>query len=463
MVENLNKLTFSGYGRVLRDSLPNRGFPSGAQWQESVQYFSAEGLCFYRQSAGPVYLDFELGMTVLAVRREGETAYFYLDKPVCLPAGREFAILPYQTECSVRLAQPAGAQLEVLEPVTAAENLKLGDRLRVGEIYTLFYREVESGFLFKGEQHSMFELTYVDRGSLHCVVDGNGVELHQGQLMVFGPQQWHMQYTDLDMTARFLTVSFDLESEFAARLPRLFKRAFGLGFDVLPKEGTAGKSSFKITDRDKLKKIFDAFGAEIDGTVSHHINFGVIEDDCCRASFIRGAFLAGGSVTDPEKRYHLELATPHHSVSREAYSVLLELGFTPKETQRGGNWLLYFKQADFIADFFTAIGAPGTAMNIMTAKVEKEMRNTITRRVNCDSANADKVVAAAQEQIDAIRRIVREYGIDALPEPLKDAALLRIANPEASLADLATLSYPPVTKSCLSHRLKKIMSFKPEE
>lgn len=219
MVENLNKLTFSGYGRVLRDSLPNRGFPSGAQWQESVQYFSAEGLCFYRQSAGPVYLDFELGMTVLAVRREGETAYFYLDKPICLPAGREFAILPYQTECSVRLAQPAGEQLEVLEPVTAAENLKLGDRLRVGEIYTLFYREVESGFLFKGEQHSMFELTYVDRGTLHCVVDGNGVELHQGQLMVFGPQQWHMQYTDLDMTARFLTVSFDLESEFAARLP----------------------------------------------------------------------------------------------------------------------------------------------------------------------------------------------------------------------------------------------------
>lgn len=219
MVENLNKLTFSGYGRVLRDSLPNRGFPSGAQWQESVQYFSAEGLCFYRQSAGPVYLDFELGMTVLAVRKDGETAYFYLDKPVCLPAGREFAILPYQTECSVRLAQPAGVQLEVLEPVTAAENLKLGDRLRVGEIYTLFYREVESGFLFKGEQHSMFELTYVDRGALHCVVDGNGVELRQGQLMLFGPQQWHMQYTDLDVTARFLTVSFDLESEFAARLP----------------------------------------------------------------------------------------------------------------------------------------------------------------------------------------------------------------------------------------------------
>ena len=189
----------------------------------------------------------------------------------------------------------------------------------------------------------------------------------------------------------------------------------------------------------------------------------MLEEYCCRASFIRGAFLAGGSVTDPEKRYHLELATPHHSVSRETYSVLIEMGFSPREAERGGNSLLYFKQADAIADFFTTIGATNTAMGIMTAKVEKDMRNTITRRVNCDSANADKVVNAAQEQLDAIRFIVKEYSIDALPEPLKDAALLRIANPEASLSDLAKLSYPPVTKSCISHRLKKIMSIASKE
>ena len=253
---------------------------------------------------------------------------------------------------------------------------------------------------------------------------------------------------------RIITASAD----FAARLPKLFKKAFSLGFDVLPKEGATGKQSFIINDREKLRLIFDAFGADIDGTLSHHVNFGIIEEDCCRTAFVRGAFLAGGSVTDPEKRYHLELATAHHSVSREAYSVLLELGFSPKEASRGGNSLLYFKQADAIADFFTTIGAPLTAMNVMTAKVDKEMRNTITRRVNCDSANADKVVAAAQEQLDAIRYIIREFGLDALPEPLKDAALLRIANPEASLSDLALLSFPQVTKSCLSHRLKKIMS-----
>ena len=258
---------------------------------------------------------------------------------------------------------------------------------------------------------------------------------------------------------RIITASRD----FAQRLPRLFKRAFSLSFDVLPAENTAGKSSFVITEPEKIKRIFDTYGAEVDFTLTHHVNFGVLEEDCCRAAFIRGAFLAGGSVTDPEKRYHLELATPHHSVSRETYSVLLDMGFSPREAERGGNALLYFKQADAIADFFTTIGATNTALGIMTAKVEKDMRNTITRRVNCDSANADKVVNAAQEQLEAIRHIVKEYGIDALPEPLKDAALLRIANPEASLADLARLSYPPVTKSCISHRLKKIMSLASKE
>jgi len=256
------------------------------------------------------------------------------------------------------------------------------------------------------------------------------------------------------MEIRIITASAD----FAARLPKLFKKAFNLGFDVLPKDTAAGKRSFCITDPQKIKLIFEAFGLEAQEHISHHVNFGVIEEDCCRASFVRGAFLAGGSVTDPEKRYHLELATPHHSVSRESYSLLLDLGFSPRETSRSGNSLLYFKQADAIADFFITIGASGTAMDIMTAKVEKEMRNTITRQTNCDNANIDKTIAAAQAQMDAIRAIAHEYGLDWLPEPLKDAALLRITNPEASLADLATLSYPLVSKSCLSHRLKKIMS-----
>ena len=249
-------------------------------------------------------------------------------------------------------------------------------------------------------------------------------------------------------------------AEFAQRLPKLFQKAFSVTFDALPEENGGGKRIFRIETPDKLARIWQALGYDMGQHFALHVNFALLEEEHCRAAYLRGAFLAGGSVTDPEKRYHLELATPHHSVSREMFSVLLDLGFSPKESERGGNALLYFKKADAIADFFTCIGAPVTAMGVMTAKVDKEMRNTVTRQINCDSANTDKTVAAAQAQLAAIRRIAKEYGsLDVLPEPLKDAALLRITNPEASLADLALLSYPPVTKSCMNHRLRKLMEY----
>lgn len=251
---------------------------------------------------------------------------------------------------------------------------------------------------------------------------------------------------------RIVTASED----FAERLPRLFRRAFNLGFDETPAAGRAGKSRFSVSDTDKIASIYRAFGMEPAETLSLHINLGVLENDCCRASFVRGAFLAGGSVTDPAKSFHLELATTHASVSRELSSLLFELGFEPGQARRGANCLSYLKQSETIADFLTAVGAPVAALDVMSAKVERDMRNEINRKVNCDTANADKTVAAAQAQLSAIRAVEREYGLDGLPEGLQQAALLRIANPEASLADLAQLSYPPVTKSCLSHRLKKL-------
>ena len=258
---------------------------------------------------------------------------------------------------------------------------------------------------------------------------------------------------------RIITASAD----FAQRLPRLFRRAFSLNFDYLPEDGCRGKRSFEITDEEKIAAILDTYGAEADTLVNHHVNFGVLEDEADRVAFMRGAFLAGGSVTDPEKSYHLELATPHRSVSREVYSLLLDMGFSPRETHRAGNSLLYFKQADAIADFFTVIGASGAAMEVMTAKVDKEMRNTVTRQINCDAANADKTVAAAQNQIRIIKSVIQQYGLEALDDTLRDTALLRITNPEASLADLAKLSIPPVSKSTLNYRLNKLMKLAVKE
>ena len=244
--------------------------------------------------------------------------------------------------------------------------------------------------------------------------------------------------------------------DFAERLPKLFRRAFGLEFDEVPGAG-AGKLVFTITDPAKLRQIFAAFGFSVERHVTLHVNFGILEEDCCRVSFLRGAFLAGGSVTDPAKRYHLELTTSHQKVSREVNALLLDLGFYPKDTGRNGTSVLYFKQSDYIEDFLTLLGAPVCAMAIMEAKVEKELRNGVNRRVNCDTANLTKVVDAAQDQIAAIRRLEERGLLEQLPDKLRQTARLRMENPEATLTELAQMFDPPVTKSAMNHRMRKLI------
>ena len=229
----------------------------------------------------------------------------------------------------------------------------------------------------------------------------------------------------------------------AARLPKLFHRAFGLRFDRLPEEGESGKLVFQITDGGKLRRIVDLLGFSPEQNLALHINFGLLEEECCRASFLRGVFFAGGSVTDPAKRYHLELATSHLQVSRELEVLLRECGYPPKSVARNGSFITYFKQSDQIEDF-------------MSAKLEKDLRNSVNRRLNCDSANLDKAVEAAQEQLESIRKLQRAGLLDQLPDKLQLTAALRLENPELTLSELAEEFDPPVTKSCLNHRLRKI-------
>ena len=244
---------------------------------------------------------------------------------------------------------------------------------------------------------------------------------------------------------------------FGTRLDMLLQRAFGFSFDVFPSESATGKLSYRLEDPAKLAQIADAIGYDRSAHLAHYINFGMVEEPDTAVAFVRGAFLAGGSVTAPEKGYHLELTTSHRNVSRGMVSLLQEMNFAPKDTMRRGNYAIYFKQSDAIADFLTTIGASGSALAHMTAKVEKHMNNTIQRRVNCDAANVEKTVEAAQAQLDAIRRIEQSTGLDSLPEKLHQTALLRIVNPEMSLTDLANLADPPVSKSCMSHRLRKLV------
>ena len=251
---------------------------------------------------------------------------------------------------------------------------------------------------------------------------------------------------------RLITESAD----FAARLPRLFQRAFGLKFDRLPEE-ERGKLIFGITDRSKLDRIINQLGYDPRQNLVLHVNFGLLEDECCRTAFLRGAFLAGGSVTDPEKRYHLELDTGHAQASREVAPLLTEMGFLPHSVRRGGSSVIYFKQSEHIEDLLTTIGAPAAAMDIMTAKVDKEIRNGANRAMNCDMANVNKTIDAALEQKNAIQRLQENGRLERLPEKLRQTALLRLQYPEMSLSQLAEKCDPPVTKSCMNHRMRKLL------
>ena len=243
---------------------------------------------------------------------------------------------------------------------------------------------------------------------------------------------------------------------FAELLPRLFRRTFGLDFDQFPSLEQPGKMAFVIDDPEKIELIMSVYGQE-PNALALHVNFGILEDECCRQSFVRGAFLAGGSVTDPDKRYHLELVTSHLKVSDETHSLLLDLGFSPKDALRSGSSILYFKQSDMIVDFLTAIGSPVCAMKIIEARVEKGLRNDVNRRCNCDTANLTKAVDAAQEQLQAIRTLRETGALDQLPPKLYAAALLREENPEATLSELAALADPPISKPAMSHRMRKLI------
>lgn len=252
---------------------------------------------------------------------------------------------------------------------------------------------------------------------------------------------------------RIITESRD----FAARLPRLFKKAFGITFDQEPAAHDRGKLQFAISSEDKISRIFETLQMDLKASLTLHVNFGMLEEEAECMAYLRGAFLAGGSVTDPAKRYHLEMTTSHYKVSRETCALLIECGFSPKDLSRGGNNILYFKQSDYIEDFLTAIGAQVSAMGVMEAKVEKDLRNGVNRRVNCETANLTKVVDASMGQMAAIRALEEAGELDKLPGKLRETALLRRENPEATLQELAAMLNPPITKSAINHRMRKLL------
>ena len=252
---------------------------------------------------------------------------------------------------------------------------------------------------------------------------------------------------------RIITESRD----FALNLPKLFKRAFNLEFDLLPNQETAGKLNFQFTDPQKIHTIMDAFGFDTRDTLSVHINLPVVEEDCCKAAFLRGAFLSGGSISDPNKEYHLEIVSKNDDSSWKLCSTLQKIGLDAKTTQRGNMYVVYIKDSESIEDFLTMIGATKAVLMYMNTKIYKDLRNQINRTSNCVAANMRKVGQSSGKYVDAINRIEKAGMLDALPDDLKDIAIARRDNFEMPLSELGAMF--SLSRSGIHHRLKRILEF----
>lgn len=181
--------------------------------------------------------------------------------------------------------------------------------------------------------------------------------------------------------------------------------------------------------------------------------------ECCKKAFIRGAFLGGGCVTDPDASYHLEFDTKYKISAERLCSVIEEFGIVPKLTYRKGHYLVYLKGSDDIAHILGLIGANMGALKFYSVQMEKDVRNSINRQINCEVANQRKISKAATHQIAAIKKIKANNAMGKLPDVLQEIANLREKFPDASLKDLGEMITPPLGKSGVNHRLNRIIEY----
>ena len=182
----------------------------------------------------------------------------------------------------------------------------------------------------------------------------------------------------------------------------------------------------------------------------------LLKNSCCRRAYLRGCFVSIGSMSDPEKHYHLEFYCSEMPQAEQLQAVLQEFGIKARTTVRKGHTIVYLKESESIADFLSVVGAVQAMMELENLRIEKELRGDANRRVNCDTANIQKTLNAAERQLEDIRYLQERYGLQRLSDPLRQMAEVRLEYPEATLAELGEMLDPKVGKSGVNHRLRKL-------
>lgn len=213
----------------------------------------------------------------------------------------------------------------------------------------------------------------------------------------------------------------------------------------------------RVPGQPKVMEVLDVLGLMKDGLMYNpEISETLVQKECCRRSYLRGVFLGAGSLSDPMNSYHLEIVANSEEYAESLVKLIETFGLHPKISSRKNVLLVYLKESEQIADFLNIIGAHQALLELENIRIQKEMRNQVNRLVNCESANMNKTIDAAYRQRMNIELIQKYYGFEKLSEGLRAVAEARMEYPEVSLKELGTFMDPPIGKSGINHRMRKL-------
>lgn len=245
----------------------------------------------------------------------------------------------------------------------------------------------------------------------------------------------------------------------ARRMLELAAAAAGAAGELSYGVSRRKKPAYRVSlpDEDSRLRLLSAFG-HTGRETSLHINRAVLENDCCQAAFLRGAFLSCGTAADPQKSYHLEFAVPYQKLANQLYTLLCEVTAFPVKpllASRKSGYVVYWKESGQIEDLLTFLGAAGASMELMQVRMYKEAKNDINRKANFETANMDKTYSASARQIAAIAALNDAGELQNLPDGLRELARLRLENPEMTLRQLGEAL--GISRGGVNHRLERLL------
>lgn len=262
-----------------------------------------------------------------------------------------------------------------------------------------------------------------------------------------------------------MNVSMTTEDPAAARLVKKLLQTYfdtGTHLDIVAGGALGRKKSYRLTFEDgevgeqMLREVGLMTVQEGSNVLVEGIPSDVIRKKCCKRAYLRGVFIAAGSVNHPEKGYHLEMVCRNQYIGGDLKKLMNSFDLNARMVERKGSFIVYIKESERIVDFMNIVGAYSQLLEFENVRIVKDMRNRTNRIVNCESANMDKSIDAASRQVEDIRLVDARMGLGNLSPKLRDVALLRLDHPDLPLKELAELTSPPVSKSGINHRLKRI-------